>query len=119
MMLSNNPRLMPKGKAHNYRRDAYPVVCSNCGAQTTVPFLPSLHRPVYCMDCFKERKLQDIPFSRRIPEKGTSDGDIFPNITLMPTTRATIEPICAAFSTTIRGLSRPSRDGRKKKFNMD
>ena len=29
------------------------TTCSNCGAQTTVPFLPTQGRPVLCRDCFQ------------------------------------------------------------------
>jgi CxxC-x17-CxxC domain-containing protein len=27
------------------------VICSNCGKQTQVPFVPTGARPVYCLDC--------------------------------------------------------------------
>ncbi len=37
-------------------RDSFEVVCSECGAQTTVPFKPSEDRPVYCRDCFRKRR---------------------------------------------------------------
>jgi CxxC-x17-CxxC domain-containing protein len=30
----------------------YPATCSNCGAETTVPFQPTSGRPVLCRDCF-------------------------------------------------------------------
>ena len=36
------------------QRQMYPVVCSQCGKNTEVPFKPSGDRPVYCSDCFKE-----------------------------------------------------------------
>ncbi|MBI4127970.1 MAG: hypothetical protein HY459_02770 [Parcubacteria group bacterium] len=35
-------------------RQMYPAVCSNCGAQTEVPFQPAEGRPVYCRDCFRK-----------------------------------------------------------------
>ncbi|WP_297157641.1 zinc-ribbon domain containing protein, partial [Thermogemmatispora sp.] len=35
-------------------REQYEAVCSNCGRQTTVPFLPREDRPVYCSDCYQE-----------------------------------------------------------------
>jgi CxxC-x17-CxxC domain-containing protein len=28
------------------------VTCAQCGVGTTVPFLPTQNRPVYCRDCF-------------------------------------------------------------------
>jgi len=30
------------------------VVCSNCGKDTEVPFVPTGDRPVYCSDCFSQ-----------------------------------------------------------------
>lgn len=30
------------------------VVCSNCGKDTEVPFVPRGDRPVYCSDCFSQ-----------------------------------------------------------------
>jgi CxxC-x17-CxxC domain-containing protein len=30
----------------------HPVVCAECGAETTVPFIPRNGKPVYCSDCF-------------------------------------------------------------------
>ena len=31
------------------------AVCAECGVSTTVPFLPTQNRPVYCSACFKSR----------------------------------------------------------------
>jgi CxxC-x17-CxxC domain-containing protein len=33
-----------------------PVICSNCGQPTTVPFEPRGDRPVFCRDCYVARK---------------------------------------------------------------
>ena len=33
-------------------RIQHPVVCAECGRETTVPFIPRNGRPVYCSDCF-------------------------------------------------------------------
>jgi CxxC-x17-CxxC domain-containing protein len=30
--------------------------CSSCGKETTVPFKPTQGRPVYCRECFQQRK---------------------------------------------------------------
>ena len=30
--------------------------CSQCGKETTVPFKPTQGRPVYCKECFQQRK---------------------------------------------------------------
>jgi CxxC-x17-CxxC domain-containing protein len=37
-------------------RQMYPAVCDNCGKQTEVPFQPTTGKPVYCSDCFRERR---------------------------------------------------------------
>ncbi|QGG46188.1 zinc-ribbon domain containing protein [Heliorestis convoluta] len=34
-------------------RQMYPVTCSSCGVETTVPFQPRGDKPVYCRDCFQ------------------------------------------------------------------
>ena len=38
------------------QRQMYPAVCSNCGKETMVPFQPRGDKPVYCSDCFAERR---------------------------------------------------------------
>jgi CxxC-x17-CxxC domain-containing protein len=38
------------------QRQMYPAVCSNCGKETQVPFQPRGDKPVYCSDCFAERR---------------------------------------------------------------
>jgi CxxC-x17-CxxC domain-containing protein len=49
----------------------YPAVCSECGTETQVPFLPTSGRPIYCRDCFQSRKgamgETDRPSPRRSP----------------------------------------------------
>jgi CxxC-x17-CxxC domain-containing protein len=37
-------------------RQEYEVTCSECGQRTTVPFKPTLDRPVYCRTCFQARR---------------------------------------------------------------
>jgi CxxC-x17-CxxC domain-containing protein len=32
------------------------ATCSACGKETTVPFRPTQGRPVFCKDCFQQRK---------------------------------------------------------------
>jgi CspA family cold shock protein len=32
------------------------AVCSECGAETMVPFLPTSGRPIFCRDCFQSRR---------------------------------------------------------------
>ena len=36
-------------------REMHPVVCAECGKDTTVPFLPRGDRPVYCSDCYSKQ----------------------------------------------------------------
>jgi CxxC-x17-CxxC domain-containing protein len=37
-------------------RQMFDTVCSNCGKETQVPFQPRGDKPVYCSDCFAERR---------------------------------------------------------------
>ena len=37
-------------------REMYSAVCSNCGAETQVPFSPTAGKPVYCRDCYQSRR---------------------------------------------------------------
>ena len=36
-------------------REMFPAVCAQCGKQTTVPFKPSLDKPVYCKECYQAK----------------------------------------------------------------
>ncbi len=35
----------------------YEIVCSKCGKVESVPFEPRHDRPVFCGECYKERKI--------------------------------------------------------------
>ena len=37
-------------------RKMYKVKCADCGEETEVPFKPDGVRPVYCRDCFRNRR---------------------------------------------------------------
>lgn len=37
-------------------REMHPATCSSCGKRTQVPFRPSGDKPVYCNDCFSNRR---------------------------------------------------------------
>ncbi len=37
-------------------RQMYPAVCSSCNKETEVPFQPRNDKPVYCRECFQERR---------------------------------------------------------------
>ncbi|MEK7581310.1 MAG: CxxC-x17-CxxC domain-containing protein [Patescibacteria group bacterium] len=52
---STTPAAEPAG-TDQQGRTLYNVKCSNCGKDTQVPFQPSGDRPVYCRDCFMQRK---------------------------------------------------------------
>lgn len=38
------------------RRTETTVTCAGCGVETTVPFVPSGDKPVYCRDCFDKNR---------------------------------------------------------------
>ena len=42
-------------------REMHPVVCAECGKNTTVPFQPRGDRPVYCSDCFSKQRTSTRP----------------------------------------------------------
>lgn len=44
------------GVKQRSRRSDVPVDCAECGATTTVPFLPTQGRPVYCRACFNKQR---------------------------------------------------------------
>jgi len=37
-------------------REMHKATCSDCGAETEVPFKPTEGRPVYCRECFQKRR---------------------------------------------------------------
>ena len=39
-----------------YQRVETTTMCSQCGKETTVPFRPTQGRPVYCRECFQQRR---------------------------------------------------------------
>jgi len=39
-----------------YNKVETTTVCSQCGKETTVPFKPTQGRPVYCRECFQQRR---------------------------------------------------------------
>lgn len=44
------------GYAPRGERTMHPAVCSNCGQDTMVPFVPTSGKPVYCSDCFRSQR---------------------------------------------------------------
>jgi CxxC-x17-CxxC domain-containing protein len=39
------------------------TTCSQCGKETTVPFKPTQGRPVFCRECFQQRRAMGSPGS--------------------------------------------------------
>jgi CxxC-x17-CxxC domain-containing protein len=37
-------------------REMFSATCSNCGREAQVPFRPTGSKPVYCSDCFNQRR---------------------------------------------------------------
>jgi CxxC-x17-CxxC domain-containing protein len=50
---------MLSGQGH--QRVETTTVCSQCGKETTVPFKPTQGRPVYCRECFQQRRAAGTP----------------------------------------------------------
>ncbi len=40
----------------NEERKKYKIKCSNCGADSEVPFEPIEGRDVFCQDCYRKNK---------------------------------------------------------------
>jgi CxxC-x17-CxxC domain-containing protein len=45
------------GATHSASRVVTTTVCSQCGKETTVPFRVTQGRPVYCRECFQQRRV--------------------------------------------------------------
>lgn len=44
------------GGGQRQQREMHTVICAECGKETQVPFKPSGDRPVYCQECFANRR---------------------------------------------------------------
>ncbi len=49
-------RPAPAGPSGGRERVETRATCSACGKETTVPFKPTQGRPVFCRECFQQRK---------------------------------------------------------------
>lgn len=60
---ANRARLSAAPASTTPAREMHPVVCADCGAETKVPFLPRLDKPVYCSTCFDKvrARLRIVP----------------------------------------------------------
>ena len=46
-----------KVESDGVKDGSWPIKCSECGKDSTVPFKPKNEKwPVYCFDCYKKRK---------------------------------------------------------------
>ncbi|MFZ0814708.1 MAG: zinc-ribbon domain containing protein [Candidatus Sulfotelmatobacter sp.] len=43
-------------ESHHYTRVETRATCSQCGKETTVPFRPTQGRPIFCRECFTQKK---------------------------------------------------------------
>src|SRR5690242_21870304 len=46
----------PSGAKPNFLRVETRAMCSHCGKETTVPFKPTQGRPVFCRECFQQKR---------------------------------------------------------------
>lgn len=44
------------GSASGGAREMHTAICSECGREAQVPFVPRGDKPVYCSDCFQSQK---------------------------------------------------------------
>ncbi len=42
------------------RKESATVTCADCGDECEVPFVPRSNKPVYCNDCFRESRREDL-----------------------------------------------------------
>jgi len=55
---SNRTSGSPSG---NTGRSETRAICSQCGKETTVPFKPTQGRPVFCRECYQQRRTMGNP----------------------------------------------------------
>ena len=44
------------GGSYGGQREMFAATCSNCGREARVPFQPRGDKPVYCSDCFEQKR---------------------------------------------------------------
>lgn len=49
-------RSQTQGSVSRSQRVETVTICSQCGKETTVPFKPTQGRPVYCRECYQQRR---------------------------------------------------------------
>ncbi len=90
------------------------AVCAECGISTTVPFLPTQNRPVYCSACFKNQGGASSPEETisgklpSIPDKHTDDpAPGFAEMGLAAVTKAALARMNISEPTPIQGTAIP------------
>jgi CxxC-x17-CxxC domain-containing protein len=53
---------MSPGRGHGLSPS---VQCTNCGRDAKVPFVPAPGRPVFCQECFQQRRAASLQFTNR------------------------------------------------------
>ena len=56
---NDNPFRSFRNSRDNKRGETTTVTCADCGTECRVPFVPRNDKPVYCSDCFRQKKPQD------------------------------------------------------------
>jgi len=51
-----NQRQGRGGSQSRGRKEMHSAICSSCGKEALVPFLPTGDKPVYCQDCFQANR---------------------------------------------------------------
>jgi len=51
-----NARKASRNSGEAKSREMFRVVCAECGKETEVPFQPTSDRPVYCRECYQQRR---------------------------------------------------------------
>jgi CxxC-x17-CxxC domain-containing protein len=51
----------PGQGSNSFQRSETKTTCSQCGKETTVPFRPTQGRPVFCRECFQQRRSMGSP----------------------------------------------------------
>jgi len=46
-------------------RQMYPTICTACGKETEVPFQPRGDKPVYCRECFQDKRAAQPSYGSR------------------------------------------------------
>ena len=57
--LANTPKRCQecrKARKHKSKRKMYDAICSQCGAETKVPFKPVSGKEIYCKECYQKRQ---------------------------------------------------------------